>query len=192
MSASIGGKKMDLQVVLEDESGGFDDLSYWLSKQEGPTSGPAPTKFRSHGQSHTGARAEVWFGHLTRPGCDDINVVCKLAEGKSGLSMLNMEAQLYATNLKNLQGTVVPRFYGFYVGTWKDLGGEDNLLGCILLEDCGESIQHHGGKFADCRMTVKCAIVEALMQIHDAGIMHNRFTEGHIVVSGRDAEETLS
>lgn len=65
--------------------------------------------------------------------------VCKLARGD--LSRLKYEAKLYAdpNHLLPLQGSVVPRFLGYYECEF-ELEGRDVLLGCMLLEYCGLSV----------------------------------------------------
>ncbi|KII85389.1 hypothetical protein PLICRDRAFT_44685 [Plicaturopsis crispa FD-325 SS-3] len=49
---------------------------------------------------------------------------------------LETEANNYRTKLCDLQGTVTPSFYGLFKGEDK----EDHGIGCIVLEDCGDSI----------------------------------------------------
>lgn len=59
------------------------------------------------------------------------DVAVKWARDQDTVNELRYEAELYTTNLRPLQGTVVPRFYGFFSA--KVDGSE---VGCIILEWC--------------------------------------------------------
>lgn len=56
-------------------------------------------------------------------------VIAKLAFGVSQYQGILKEASFYKQELVPLQGTVVPKFYGFYEG--EASGG---IIGCLLLE----------------------------------------------------------
>lgn len=58
-------------------------------------------------------------------------VIIKLARGEAAFEKLAREADIYTNELRHLQGTVVPKFYGFYKGK---VDGID--LGCMILEYC--------------------------------------------------------
>ena len=110
----------------------------------GPPEGPQPIRFRSQGKSHNGSHAD---GRLTREGCEkDIDVFCKFAEGNNALG-LGREAGAY-----RLLRSVVPRFYGLYVGIYRDISNMQNSLACIILEHCERSVAQHGATFLDCGM----------------------------------------
>ncbi len=51
-------------------------------------------------------------------------------------SMLEEEERIYATYLKNLQGSVVPRIYGYFKGTAK----AKFPVACLIMEDCGDAV----------------------------------------------------
>lgn len=51
---------------------------------------------------------------------------------------LKTEAQAYQDKLARLCGTVVPKFYGFYV---QEAKGLEKPIGCLVLEDCGDCIE---------------------------------------------------
>ncbi len=50
--------------------------------------------------------------------------------------LLKEEENVYATYLKNVQGNLVPRFYGSFKGEVED----EIHLSCIILEDCGTAV----------------------------------------------------
>ena len=60
------------------------------------------------------------------------DVALRWATGMKNIDWLLKEAHFYENELKAVQGTVVPRFYGFYVGK---VGAVD--IGCTLVEWCG-------------------------------------------------------
>ena len=53
------------------------------------------------------------------------------------IDSLRYEAELYKTSLAPLQGTVVPKFVGFYVGESES----GTSLGCLVLEYCGSPLK---------------------------------------------------
>ena len=59
-------------------------------------------------------------------------VALKWVVGASNLGGMKREARLYEKELAPLQGTVVPRFFGFFRGFIGDVE-----VGCIILEWCG-------------------------------------------------------
>ncbi|TBU34483.1 hypothetical protein BD311DRAFT_650270 [Dichomitus squalens] len=59
-------------------------------------------------------------------------VALKWVVGASNLGGMKREARLYEKELAPLQGTVVPRFFGFFRGFIGDVE-----VGCIVLEWCG-------------------------------------------------------
>ena len=61
-----------------------------------------------------------------------LGVAIKWGRGNPNLQTLAHEFHLYDGDLKPLQGTVVPRCFGFYVGHI-----EDQEIGCLVLEWCG-------------------------------------------------------
>ena len=71
---------------------------------------------------------------LRRRGPDEMptDVALRWATGMENIDRLLKEAHFYENELKPLQGTVVPRFYGFYVGKVGDVD-----IGCTLVEWCG-------------------------------------------------------
>ena len=52
------------------------------------------------------------------------------------------EVNLYSSKLQELQGSVIPIFYGFYCGLLKESVGwlETRRVNCLVLEHCGEHI----------------------------------------------------
>lgn len=60
-----------------------------------------------------------------------IQVVCKLSFSAKGMDRLLRESVIY-DHLKNLQGKVVPRCYGYFEDT--------AVAGCLVLEHAGEAV----------------------------------------------------
>lgn len=71
-----------------------------------------------------------------RASIGDRSVVLKCCLSDQHLSDLEREATAYQSALLELQGTVVPHFYGFYKGSL----GNGRPMGCIVLEDCGDRL----------------------------------------------------
>ncbi len=51
-------------------------------------------------------------------------------------AMLEEEERIYATYLKNVQGNVVPRIYGYFKG----MAEAKFPVACLILEDCGDAV----------------------------------------------------
>lgn len=104
---------------------------------------------------------EIWRGHvsstldhpsdspLTQLGLvHDEVVICKIARGnlKPYVDGLVREANNYTTVLQNLQGMLVPKFYGIFYGWYpKGSDGAEDVAACILLEDVGNQIKVGNG-----------------------------------------------
>ncbi|KAH9950922.1 hypothetical protein B0H21DRAFT_720435 [Amylocystis lapponica] len=58
-----------------------------------------------------------------------IDVAVKWARGKKGVDKLCYEAAIYQDYLQSIQGSIVPRFYGFYTATIDDV-----QVACLVLE----------------------------------------------------------
>lgn len=59
------------------------------------------------------------------------SVAVKIAETDEDIDALKHEAQLYETSLAPLQGTVVPRYYGYFSGRF-----QEDKIAVILLQLC--------------------------------------------------------
>ena len=73
---------------------------------------------------------------------DGKNVVMKFGFDQKRRDALKREAKVYRGKLRDLQGTVIPIFYGYYFGRMKkkvyDYPERD--MACIVLENCGEEL----------------------------------------------------
>ncbi|PSR76124.1 hypothetical protein PHLCEN_2v8674 [Hermanssonia centrifuga] len=96
---------------------------------------------------------------------------------------LEVEAELYNTRLKDLQGTDVPRFFGLFTGI---IEGFPIRIACILLEYCGPTM---GGYFKDYDIPTRGKIIEALVHIHNAGVQHNDFDTYHVILDQSDSRD---
>ncbi|KAJ7083649.1 hypothetical protein B0H15DRAFT_1024064 [Mycena belliarum] len=101
-------------------------------------------------------------------------VALKISRGKEEVEDMAREAGFYEQQLKGLQGTVVPKCYGFYTTTV-----QGTPLGCLLLEYCSgppERIPDLNGK-----------ALRAAYSLHAAGVLHGDLLDGHhFVTMGRD------
>ena len=73
---------------------------------------------------------------------DDIKVVAKLSTTFSTMEERQEyrdEAAIYENQLSDLQGHIIPRFYGLFSGS---IAGTERL--CLVLEDCGVSVPSFG------------------------------------------------
>lgn len=74
----------------------------------------------------------VYMVRIGARGVEPTDVVAvKVARGKEEVEEMEREVGFYESQLKSLQGTVVPKCYGFY--TAKVQG---TPIGCLLLEYC--------------------------------------------------------
>ncbi|KAI9057567.1 hypothetical protein FKP32DRAFT_1681425 [Trametes sanguinea] len=90
-------------------------------------------------------------------------LICKVALGRRWFTPLQDEALLYEGKLKPLQGTVVPRYYGFFAGdTYK------GKTGIMILEDCG---QPASGFIYHQPFWFRKLVLKALVAVHRVGIV---------------------
>ena len=85
-----------------------------------------------------GRTGSVFAADIVRP--ETIGVAIKATNELEYFSALEKEADVYQTQLKHLQGTVVPRFYGLFKPTDSS---ESEPCTLLVLERCGNWI--HGG-----------------------------------------------
>ena len=69
-----------------------------------------------------------------------MSVVVKIALDRD-ISKLKKEARNYFV-MEDLQGTVIPHCYNYAIGSIP-IDGEtrSSAIGCLILEDCGESVE---------------------------------------------------
>ncbi|KAJ7110355.1 hypothetical protein C8R43DRAFT_1139364 [Mycena crocata] len=102
------------------------------------------------------------------------HAVMKLASTFDEVRALELEATLYQSELKQLQGTYVPTFFGIFHG---EVLGE--LGACMILEYCG------GGNISMDERNRK--VMLAACAIHNAGVMHcDLLDPSHVLISGND------
>ncbi|KAI0077461.1 hypothetical protein K474DRAFT_1596083 [Panus rudis PR-1116 ss-1] len=100
-------------------------------------------------------------------------VAVKWSRGKHAIEVLSKEVRLYATALAELQGSVVPRCYGYFEET---IDGVD--IGCLVLERCGKTLTCA----TDMEMNRK--IMLAVSKLHCAGIYHGDIYDGrHLLLA---------
>ncbi|KAI0084590.1 hypothetical protein BDY19DRAFT_997509 [Irpex rosettiformis] len=170
-----------------------------------PIADPKPTSFEftTEGtfplQEDNKAPFLIWKGTLTKSGkAEGIPAFCKIAlqfntylfyygdneeyalQSKDPLIALEKEARLYLTQLKALQGDVVPLFHGYFKGKitrhdstgWSGGDGfededEEEIMTCIILEDCGEPIPE---EIREEDPSTIDTIVLSYRRIHEAGL----------------------
>ncbi|KII85392.1 hypothetical protein PLICRDRAFT_700925 [Plicaturopsis crispa FD-325 SS-3] len=87
---------------------------------------------------------------------------------------LETEAKNYQTKLYDLQGTIVPVFYGLFKGDNKI----DHKIGCIVLEDCGDSVDRN---FYELERSDRTKILKLLGTLHIYGWEAPDFAERNVV-----------
>ncbi|KII85341.1 hypothetical protein PLICRDRAFT_178430 [Plicaturopsis crispa FD-325 SS-3] len=92
------------------------------------------------------------------------------------------EARAYRGKLQTLQGTVVPRFFGYFKAETQ-LKRE---IGCLVLEDCGERV---GGSFLALPHADRVTIFKLLAKLHERRCATDDFAERNVVC--RDGEYRL-
>ena len=73
---------------------------------------------------------------------DGKNVVMKFGFDQKRRDALKREAKLYRRKLRDLLGTVIPIFYGYYFGRMREKVYEyqERDMACIVLENCGNRL----------------------------------------------------
>ncbi|KAH8111277.1 hypothetical protein DFH11DRAFT_1745748 [Phellopilus nigrolimitatus] len=118
----------------------------------------------------THAHSTVYRASISGPG----NIVLKLCFEEEHLDDLKKEAENYQTVLQGLRGSVVPEFYGFYMGQDAD----NRPIGCIVLEDCGESVED---MFCTLEIKDKMGILDKLGKMHMQNLHPVDFAERNVV-----------
>jgi len=120
---------------------------------------------------------------ICRAECDSIPFVLKFVvspeRDPTHIFKLAMEAELYGKQLTPVQGNAVPHYYGFFEG--KD--GEDWNVACIVLEDCGDTVE---GLFSNLALVDRDKILTALGKVHQSGVQPMEFCESSVVHANGD------
>lgn len=103
-----------------------------------------------------------------------LDVALKFALRDDFIDDLEKEASAYIGALEPLQGTVVPRFYGFYTGMDED----GQSIACVMLEHSGECLRRH---FAELGLDTRLLILERLRAFHRRGLHHGDFAERNVL-----------
>ncbi|TDL28045.1 hypothetical protein BD410DRAFT_341327 [Rickenella mellea] len=140
-------------------------ISYVLSVNVGTISAES-TKRHAVGLLER-AEAQVWPRHPHKRGLGEVFV--KWAYGPRQIVDLQYEASLYANELRPLQGDVVPRCYGFFVGT---LPGSHAIFSCLILEYCSGELPASPIEFNRQIMVQAC-------RLHQAGVIHGNLQDMH-------------
>ncbi|KAF8067876.1 hypothetical protein FPV67DRAFT_1494039 [Lyophyllum atratum] len=122
---------------------------------------------------HHNDHSTVYAAILTH---DNSRVVLKLSLGWESLEDLKREANHYELQLKDVQGDIVPRYYGMYEGTCTS--HSSRKIGCLVLEYCGK---HVIGLFRDLPLDERVEILNVLSALHAHGAHHSRFAERNVV-----------
>ncbi|KAF8960355.1 hypothetical protein BDZ97DRAFT_1665993 [Flammula alnicola] len=121
---------------------------------------------------------KVYTAHLGPEETDPFTVICKLGRGSHNIKSLEKEHHFYMQDLAHLQGTVIPRCYGFYKAMVDDVP-----IGCLLLEYCtGKEVNKKNDD------EYNRLVMLAICKIHQVNIEHGNlihYDSGrHIVMSG--------
>ncbi|KAI0693676.1 hypothetical protein C8T65DRAFT_744620 [Cerioporus squamosus] len=106
------------------------------------------------------------------------NAICKITRAKSGRKDLFKEACILQDDLKDLQGDVVPKFYGYFREP-RARRGEQGLMGLLLLQDVGPQL-HRPLRCLPTDFSIEA--IQALYEVHQAGVLLRNFRESSIFV----------
>ncbi|TFK81651.1 hypothetical protein K466DRAFT_501781 [Polyporus arcularius HHB13444] len=99
----------------------------------------------------------------------DTQVAAKWVRGTQAIESLRQEATMYDNDLRPLQGSSVPTFFGMFTGVHD---GVD--LGCLVLEWCPGNGPVADGKPTDDVLHMRA---QAVRSLHDAGVHHGQLYE---------------
>ncbi|KAF8654890.1 hypothetical protein AX16_003319 [Volvariella volvacea WC 439] len=110
----------------------------------------------------------------------DTYLALKFALREDLIDDLIQEANAYAGPLKPLQGAVVPRCYGLFLGTYDDEEGVEGgqSIGCLALEYFGENIRV---QFRGLPLDSRLRLLQAVSCIHGCGLLHGDFAERNVL-----------
>ncbi|KAJ6475734.1 hypothetical protein C8R47DRAFT_1178970 [Mycena vitilis] len=113
----------------------------------------------------------VYMARIGAPGREPTDViVAKIARGQEEVEEMEREAGFYHHQLKDLNGVVVPKCYGFY--TAKTQGTPS--FGCLLLEYCS------GPPVEPSRLPdYNHKAMRAAYALHKAGVLHGDLLDAH-------------
>ncbi|OBZ72963.1 hypothetical protein A0H81_07220 [Grifola frondosa] len=117
----------------------------------------------------------IYYGNLIVEDRPSRKVVCKVGYLRSASLRLQKEAGFYAKELKEFQGDTIPVCYGLFSGEM-----EEGTASCLVTEYCGEMMKC---PLFGMDWEFKQKVIQALVDIHWAGVKHNDFSERNIVVN---------
>ncbi|KAL6301409.1 hypothetical protein BKA93DRAFT_919830 [Sparassis latifolia] len=123
-------------------------------------------------QIHDG-HSQVYRALLACEGHRSEDVVCKVVFGKRKIARLLHEAEIYR-QLRILQRDVIPGCYGLFEGEL-----EDGPSACLVTEYCGKPLVT---TFNRLDLQLRICLVDALTEIHAAGVQHGDFRECNVVL----------
>lgn len=104
--------------------------------------------------------SRVYRGQLEWEAGGSRDVVCKMILGYQ-CERLEDEAKFYCTQLKDLQGSTVPRFYGLFTGSYKNMAGKARPLACVMLEPFGSP----ASTLDAWPMQLRCVLVSSVVNL---------------------------
>ncbi|KAI0931276.1 hypothetical protein AcW2_000199 [Taiwanofungus camphoratus] len=137
---------------------------------------PGPEDHPIHGKKGGKRVLYAWLqtngGPNRQPNSEPVEVALKWVTGLQRIGLLRWEAGVYENQLKTLQGTTVPKFYGFFTAKIEGVH-----VGCLVLEWCGGRTHPNLYEANRQRMLAACSI-------HEKGILHGSLQDGHHFVPG--------
>ncbi|TFY63646.1 hypothetical protein EVG20_g6225 [Dentipellis fragilis] len=133
----------------------------------------------------------------------DKDAVCKLTRNNREVTaQMENEVAIYNEQLKGLQDSVVPVYYGLYKGSYERDRRVTEFL-CIILEHCGTPINVEFGRLSAPLKYVapdssdldfclifapRLKIIDCMVDIHKAGVRHGGLWERKVLITpGGDA-----
>ncbi|PBL04278.1 hypothetical protein ARMGADRAFT_905691, partial [Armillaria gallica] len=119
-------------------------------------------------------RRNIFRASMHPSGGQPTMVIIKMSHTEEEFSRLQQEAKVYDKNLRNLQGTVVPKCYGLFA-----TNNRGTKTGCLVLEYCATAKILSLDEY---RQNVRAAV----NKIHQAGIIHGGVGCSSHILSTRD------
>ncbi|KLO05333.1 hypothetical protein SCHPADRAFT_1002974 [Schizopora paradoxa] len=121
----------------------------------------------------------AWTGPKKEPGSISFIVKFAVAGSDERHQALRQEATIYHEQIPLLQGTDIPKLYGYYEGT--RLNSNKTQISCIFLEDCGKPIF---GSFVNLPLAHRAEILKKIGRLHLSGMTLDYFYERNVVREG--------
>ncbi|KLO05328.1 hypothetical protein SCHPADRAFT_1002969 [Schizopora paradoxa] len=128
----------------------------------------------------------AWVGPRDVHGSNSFIIKFAIAGSDKRHKALRREAAVYHEQLSSLQGKDIPKFFGYYEGSFLEDEDEDEddspvRVSCIFLEDCGDAVDCN---FGDLPLADRAEIMKKVGRVHQCGLILDDFQEQNVVSKG--------